>query len=162
MCGVCAKIAPMYNLDQIANLFSTSNENARRWCIAFADFLSEGANPPEHRKRLLDDADLSVLSLVAEMRAQGHVFDTIKAALKDGKRGIVPANSAAVVPADKTRLAKLQADVNRLTEALQLVTEDKTRLEGEVSALTRRLESAEQQLREAYKQIGRLERDMDD
>jgi hypothetical protein len=146
----------MYNLDQIANMYSTSNENARRWCIAFSDFLSEGANPPDHRKRLLNDDDLTVLSLVAEMRLQGHVFDTIKTALGEGKRGAMPASPASVVPADKTKLAKLQADVNRLSEVLQVTMEDKTRLEGQVDALTSQLEAAKRELRSAYEEIGLL------
>jgi DNA-binding transcriptional MerR regulator len=146
----------MYNLDQIANLFSTSNENARRWCITFADWLSEGANPSDHRKRLLNDDDLTVLSLVAEMRTQGHVFDTIKAALAEGKRGAMPASPASVVPADKTKLAKLQADVNRLNEALQLTIEESQRKDGRIDELTTQLESAKRDLRAAYEEIGLL------
>ena len=146
----------MYNLDQIANLFSTSNENARRWCIEFAPFLSEGANPPDHRKRLMNDDDLAVFALIAEMRGQGHVFKTIHEALAEGKRGAAPANPTAVVPADKTKLAKLQSDVNRLTEALQVTMEDKTRLEGQVDALTSQLEASKRELRSAYEEIGLL------
>lgn len=146
----------MYNLDQIANMYGTSNENARRWCIAFADFLSEGANPPDHRKRLMNNDDLTVFALVAEMRAQGHVFDTIKAALADGKRGAAPATPAAVVPADKTKLAKLQADVNRLTEALQLTMADKTRLEGRLEEVSADREALRRELRAAYEEIGLL------
>lgn len=146
----------MYNLDQIANLYSTSNENARRWCIAFAEFLSEGANPPDHRKRLLNDDDLTVLSLVTEMRQQGHVFDTIKAALAEGKRGAAPANPSAVVPANETRLAKLQSDVNRLTEALQVTIEDKTRLEGRLEEVSADRDALKRELRAAYEEIGLL------
>lgn len=151
----------MYNLDQIANMYGTSNENARRWAIEFKAFLSEGANPPDHRKRLLNDDDLEVFSLIAEMRAQGHVFDTIKKALADGKRGAAPANPTAVVPADKTKLAKLQADVNRLTEALQLTLADKTHLEGQLEATQKQLEAAQAEIRALNREIGRLESRID-
>lgn len=138
------------NIEQAASLYSQSAENIRRWCKTFAEFLSEDANPPDHRKRLLDDADLSALSLVAEMRTQGHGFDTIKAALAEGKRGAAPANPSAVVPADKTQLAKLKADVNRLTEALQVTIDENKELRGENKALreglTRQLEAAQEKI----------------
>lgn len=152
----------MYTLDQIANLFDTSRENARRWCLEFANYLSEDANPSEHRKRMMNDADLAVFSLIAEMKGKGRVFADIHEALKAGERGVVPANPNAVVPADKTRLAKLQSDVNRLAEALQSTQDDNRRLEGQVEALTTQLEDARRELREAYKQIGRLEAQADE
>ena len=147
----------MYNLEQIANLYSTSSENARRWCIEFAPFLSEGANPPNQRKRLLSDDDLTVLSLVAEMRQQGHVFKTIHEALGEGKRGALPANPSAVVPADKSRLAKLQADVNRLSEALQVTMDGMKELRGENKALRDELEAAKEKIDRLNREIGRLE-----
>src|SRR5688500_19305923 len=121
----------MYTLEQVANLFNTSRENARRWCLEFKDTLSENANPPSNRKRLLNDDDLAVFALIAEMKGQGHVFADIHTALADGKRGAIPANPSAVVPADKTRLAKLQSDVNRLSEALQLTMDENKELKGE-------------------------------
>jgi DNA-binding transcriptional MerR regulator len=149
----------MYSLDSVANLFDTSRENARRWCLEFKSFLSENANPPEHRKRMLNDDDLAVFSLIAEYKVRGLVFADIRKALERGERGVVPANPSAVVPADKTRLAKLQSDVNRLAEALQVTQANNQRLEGQVEALTVQLEETRRELRDAYKQIGRLERD---
>jgi len=91
--------------------------------------LSDNANPPEHRKRLLDDDDLAVFALVAEMRARGLVFDDIKGATTRGSR-FNPANPGAVVPADKSRLAKLQSDVNRLSEALQVTMDENKELKA--------------------------------
>jgi DNA-binding transcriptional MerR regulator len=151
----------MYTLDQVANLFSTSRENARRWCLEFEKYLSEDANPPTPRKRLLNDDDLAVFSLIAEMKGQGRVFADIHDALDAGKRGAVPANPSAVVPADKTKLAKLQADVNRLSEALQLTLDENKGLKGENRALRDELEAARRELKEAYKDIGRLENRID-
>lgn len=152
----------MYSLDQIASLFDTSRENARRWCLEFSKYLSEDANPPTPRKRLLNDDDLAVFSLIAEMKGQGRVFADIHEALAEGKRGVVPANPSAVVPADKTKLAKLQADVSRLTEALQVTMDENKELRGENKSLTTQLETIRRELSEAYKQIGRLEADIDD
>jgi regulator of replication initiation timing len=70
-------------------------------------------------------------------------------------------NPGAVVPADKACLAKLQSDVNRLTEALQLTMDENKSLKGENKALHDELDAAKGELKEAYKQIGWLERDMD-
>lgn len=147
----------MYTLDQVANLYNTSRENARRWCLEFQDALSDDANPPDHRKRLLDDDDLAVFSLIADMKGQGRTFADVHEALKAGKRGPIPANPNAVVPADKTRLAKLQSDVNRLTEALQLTMDENKELKGENKALRDELDAAKRDLKAAYKDIGRLE-----
>lgn len=156
-CAVCDKLLTMYTLDRVASLFDTSRENARRWCLEFQKFLSDSANPPSNRKRLLNDDDLSVISLIAEMKGQGHIFTDIHAALEQGRRGILPSNPAAVVPADKTKLAKLQSDVNRLTEALQLTMDENQGLKGENRALRDELEAAKRDLKEAYKEIGKLE-----
>lgn len=155
-CGVCAKIAPMYNIEQVAALYELNAETARRWAFEFREFLSDSANPPDHRKRLLNPDDLAVFSLIAEMRQQGHVFTTIKDALREGKRGAMPATPSAVVPADKTRLAKLQADVNRLTEALQVSMNDVTHLEGRLEEVTADREALRRELRAAYEEIGQL------
>jgi DNA-binding transcriptional MerR regulator len=147
----------MYSLDQIANMFDTSRENARRWALEFQEYLSDNANPPERRKRLLNDDDLAVFSLIAEMKAQGRIFADIHAALAEGKRGPIPANPTAVVPADRTRLAKLQSDVTRLTEALHVTMDENKELKGENKALRDELDAAKRDLKEAYKQIGGLE-----
>ena len=152
----------MYTLDSIAALFNTSRENARRWALEFKEYLSENANPPEHRKRLLNDDDLAVFSLIAEMKAQGRIFTDIHAALSAGRRGAVPANPSAVVPANATRLAKLQSDVNRLTEALQVTMDETKELRGENKALRDELEAAKNKIDRLNREIGRLEVNKDD
>lgn len=155
-CGLCDIFPTMYNIEQAAALYNTSAENARRWAIEFREYLSENANPPDHRKRLLNEDDLAVFSLIAEMRQQGHVFKTIHEALAEGRRGIMPASPDAVVPADKTRLAKLQADVNRLNEVVQQLVKDVERKDGRIEELTAQVEARQRELREAYEEIGRL------
>lgn len=43
----------------------------RRWCIAHAHYLSDGANPGKDAPRRLTDRDVEVLRTVAQLRSEG-------------------------------------------------------------------------------------------
>ncbi len=143
----------MYSLAQVASLLDTSVENCRRWCLAFEKYLSKDANPGDGRKRLLNDDDLAVFTLAAEMRGRGLLLPDILAALEDGQRGPIPANPSIMVPANETRLARLQADVDRLTEAL-------AKTQGENLALIGQLREAREQREAALEKIDKLNREI--
>jgi DNA-binding transcriptional MerR regulator len=146
----------MYKVQQIANLVGVSVETVRRWCLEFADDLDDDANSGEGRTRLLTLDDWSVLSLVAEMKGQGRTYADIHKALKEGRRGAVPANPDAIIPADRSRLAKLQSEVARLLDVVDQLTKDLDKREGRIEELTLQLAVVRRELSEAYKEIGRL------
>lgn len=152
----------MYSIDQFANLFTISREAARKWTLEFAEYLSDGASLTDGgRKRLFDEDDLAVFALIAEMKNDGKVFADIHKALAAGRRGIAPASPDAIVPTDKTPLAKARAEANRLMEVVRLMEAERNELTGQNKLLTTQLEAAQQEIRLLNREIGRLEKDID-
>lgn len=138
----------MYSIDQFANLFGVSREAARKWALEFKEYLSGEATLAEGgRKRLFDENDLAVFALIAEMKNDGKVFADIHKALKAGKRGIAPASPDAIIPADKTPLAKARAEVNRLMEVIQQMEADSREQSGQNKLLREQLEKAQAEIR---------------
>lgn len=140
----------MYTATQAAQVFKVSRETVRRWSSEFKAFLSPTANPEKDRQRAYTDSDMEVFALVAEQKAQGRLFEDIKAALGAGQRGSAPADAAAIVQSDAPRATALQARVANLEKAL-------THSEARREELQKQLDDTKRELRDAYKQIGRLE-----
>lgn len=148
----------MYTIDQFANLFTISREAARKWALEFAEYLSDSASLAEGgRKRLFDEDDLAVFALVAEMKNDGKVFADVHKALKAGRRGIAPASPDAIIPTDKTPLAKARSEINRLMEVVQQMEADNREQAGQNKLLREQLESAQAEIRSLNREIGRLE-----
>lgn len=140
----------MYTATQASQLFNVSRETVRRWSSEFKAFLSPTANPAKDRQRAFTDADMEVFALIAEMKLQGRLFEDIRAALGAGQRGSAPANASAIVQSDVPRATALQTRVASLEKAL-------THSEARREELQKQLDDTKRELREAYKQIGRLE-----
>ncbi|MCC7130447.1 MAG: MerR family transcriptional regulator [Anaerolineae bacterium] len=151
-------LAVMYTSLQVAAIFGLSRETIRRYADEFKDHLSPSANPSPNRARSFNDADLAVVALVSELKRLGKQFDEIHAALSNGQRGAPPENARSIVLSDQPKVTTLQSRVNRLEQELSAALDNAKHLEGRIEELSRQLEATKRDLREAYKEIGRMER----
>jgi len=76
--------------ENVQIMFSVSPQTARNWADEFQKYLSPTANPESGATRLFTREDMTVFSLIAEMRGQGKQYDAIGGALENGKRGGLP------------------------------------------------------------------------
>lgn len=146
-----------YTATQVSQIFSVTRESVRRWAVEFADHLSSTANRGDGRQRAFTDSDLEVLALVASEKQAGKRFDEIHAMLSNGQRGSAPAGVSALALSEQPRATALQAKVTQLEAQLSTVLNTNQRLEGRLDEINRQLEATKRELREAYKEIGRLE-----
>jgi DNA-binding transcriptional MerR regulator len=140
----------MYTATQVAQVFNVSRETARRWANEFAAFLSPTANPEQNRQRSFSDSDMGVFALIAEMKAQGRLFEDIRAALGSGQRGSAPANASALALTDQPPAKALQARVLDLEKQLASTS-------GENRLLKEQLADAQAEIKALNREIGRLE-----
>lgn len=155
----------MYPAHTICDFYKISRETVRTWSAEFAEYLSPTANPGKGRQRQFSDSDLAVLSLVAEMKNQGSLFDDIHLALRNGQRGTIPPAALALTeteqPKEIPRSLSLRQEVERLRIELQRVLESGQRKDAQIELLTRQLEAAQREIRDLNREIGRLEADRD-
>jgi DNA-binding transcriptional MerR regulator len=113
-----------YRTRHVTTLFDISEETVRVWVNEFGEYLSPTATPGKHKQRVFTEADMSVLTLVAEMKKQGRTFADIHLSLKNGQRASVPPLPAdeldAIVSTDKeTRLAYENEHLQRMLVEIQ-------------------------------------------
>lgn len=151
----------MYTSQQLADIFSVSDESIRQWAARFASFLSGTANPGKKRTRLFDKSDVEVLSLVNELKRRGLTFDEIELNLASGQRGAVPEITPGEMDTlqsteiqrrlsiqlqgvqiqlekaneEITRLKSFELENARLLERIVVLTEQITKLETEVGGV---------------------------
>jgi DNA-binding transcriptional MerR regulator len=80
-------VAKKYRNEDVRDLLGLSHETIRKYSLDFAEFLSEGANPPEGKHRTYSESDLRALGLIAIMKARNSSNEDIKATLKAGAEG---------------------------------------------------------------------------
>lgn len=147
----------MYSTIQVATLFNSARETVRKWAVEFERELSPTANPGDGRQRIFTDDDLSKIALIVEMKGQGKLYADIHAALANGQRGQPPPGAVGIVPSVPPRTSALQTRISQLeTDLLRFVDVTKEQA-GVIKELRTQLEATKNELREAYKQIGRLE-----
>lgn len=159
----------MYKTRDLVALFDVTGETIRTWSMEFAAYLSPTAQPGAGRQRFYTDDDLTVLSLVAAMKAEGKVFDDIHAALKTGQRGdlVEVVTPHAEDLDDAGQLAYVRQKLSTLQRERDDAVERAQELHDEVIRLKTRLEMYEEQrgkiddlhrqIAELHRQIGRLE-----
>lgn len=147
----------MYSAIQVATLFNSARETVRKWAVEFERELSPTANPGDGRQRIFTDNDLEVIALIVEMKGQGKLYSDIHAALANGQRGQPPPGAVAIVPTTPPRTSALQARISSLETDLMHAIDVTKEQAGVINELRRQLEATKNDLREAYKQIGRLE-----
>jgi DNA-binding transcriptional MerR regulator len=155
-----------YSSGDLIQRFNVTNETIRSWASEFRRHLSPGANPVEegrHRRFTFDD--LEVLTLVHEMREKKAHWEEIHASLDAGERAVPSTDLASLAPMESVReierlhniIEKLLGEIADLQLRLAAANTRADRAEGVRDSLTAQLEETRHELREAHKQIGRLE-----
>lgn len=151
----------MYNTTthQAAQLFNVNPQTIRRWVDEFGKHLSPSATPQQGRSRILTDADMQVLALIAELKEQGKVYEDIHAALSAGQRGDPPLNAQSPTLATLPNSEEYALLVQRI-QGLQAELDDERRQRIAAQVEQGRVEGRESVLREmldkAYLEIDRL------
>ena len=98
------------------------------------------------------------------MKQRRLLYEDIHAALDSGQRGEIPESAGMILGSTehRSRLTFLQQHAQNLEQQLQVsqLTEAETR--GENRLLKEQLAQKESQIKELYKEIGRLEASQDD
>ena len=81
----------VYSSRQTATIFGVALETIRNWADEFQDYLSPTATPGRGKHRMYTLDDLSVFSLVDDLKKQGMTYIDIHVSLKNGQRGQPPA-----------------------------------------------------------------------
>jgi DNA-binding transcriptional MerR regulator len=164
----------LYRTQHLCTLFNVAPETARIWALEFAEYLSPTATPGKNKHRLFTEADMTVFSLVAELKKQGMTFADVHAALKSGQRGsppkLPPEEVQAIVATDRERRLTVENDylqqallraqeelkqVEALRTELQQTKERSVRLEAQLDALKTQQERLEAMVKEFARELGR-------
>jgi len=124
----------LYSSQHTATIFGVARETIRNWADEFQDYLSPTATPGHGKRRMYSFEDLTVISLVAELKKQGMTYADIHVSLKNGQRGRPPA----LPPEDVQALV-----VGKQERQLELGVEY---LQHSVIQLQRQLEQAQQEV----------------
>ena len=180
----------LYNSRHVSTLFGIAGETVRAWSEEFVRYLSPTANPGKGRHRSFTETDMSVFSLVSEMKSQGRTYEDIHVSLASGQRGMPPALhpeevQAIVVSEQEKRLSleveylqrammKIQQELEDTRKELEKVRElerENIRLqtalehtkqydEQRIANLTSQVDAAQKQITELLEKHGKLEREI--
>ena len=167
----------VYSSRHTATIFGVALETIRNWADEFQDYLSPTATPGRGKHRMYTFEDLSVFSLVADLKKQGMTYTDIHASLRNGQRGQPPAlppeEIQALVVGDQERrlsleveylqrsLIRAQQELDEARTALKEATqikEEKIRLETRLDAEQKRIEDKERQIQELKGELGSAQR----
>ena len=167
----------VYSSRHTATIFGVALETIRNWADEFQDYLSPTATPGRGKHRMYTFDDLSVFSLVADLKKQGMTYMDIHASLRNGQRGQPPAlppeEIQALVVGDQERrlsleveylqrsLIRAQQELDEARTALKEATqikEEKIRLETRLDAEQKRIEDKEHQIQELKGELGSAQR----
>lgn len=167
-----------YRSKHVSTIFNISHETVRTWSNEFGEYLSPTARPGARKQRLFTKDDMSVFSLVSELKKQGMTFDEIHASLKNGERGelptIDPSEVQAIVSSDSENRLALEVErmQHGLVEAHKALTVAQKQLKEmdavktENTRLKAQLESEEKHYKETRerleKQISELTKRVED
>lgn len=149
----------MYKTTDLRQLFGVSRQTISAWCSEFEAYLSPTATPSDGSHRQLTDDDLSVLALVSEMSRAGRPFVEIHAALGAGQRGELPdVSSSELVPLDaNSQLALMRAKVLDMATRIDTLQTERDEAVGRAKELREQHDQLWAELKEAYRQMARLE-----
>jgi DNA-binding transcriptional MerR regulator len=157
-----------YKARHLRSVFDVSNETIRNWSKEFAKFLSPGANPSGKQHRAYTEEDLSVLTLVAEMRDDGHDFESIHMSLSNGSRGKLPERAPEEIEATsgtkaitllQSKIVGLQQELVSAEERigeLEGIAKQKDQLEMELRFERSKTEDLSEQIQELQKEVRQL------
>ena len=158
----------MYTTKHAQKLYEVkSDQTIRNWVKEFEEFFSVDATPGKGVDLQFTEKDMSVLDLIARMRADRRPAEEIHVTLKAGQRGDTPSYSPEeldlVVHGDyerylSTQVNDLNLKIEQLTRendelkaAIQPVRDQSIRMEAEKVALGRRIDELTGELQEERK-----------
>lgn len=164
-----------YSTKHVATLYNVTNETVRNWAIEFGQYLTDTTRPGKNKSRTFSIADMEVLSLVAELKAQGRTYADIHATLKSGQRGSapeLPPNELQLIASSEQerqlvlhieflrhRLTHMESDLvaaKREADSVHQIKEEKARIEGRLEVVKEELQETKAALEEAQLRIEEL------
>lgn len=154
-----------YTVEQVKALAGVSVHTVHKWVEEFADYFSPTANPGKGKAKKFTEADMSVLMLIAEEKAEGRHFADIHAALASGRRGGIPESSPdelkALMTSDARRDLAAQNEallrqIDELRREVTRLTPENIRLQTQVDLLTEMLGKSQDNENGLREQIGEL------
>jgi len=139
---------------QLANHFALNVATIKRYAEEFKNYLSPTATPEQGKTRRFTENDVTVYDLIVTMKQEGKHFEEIHAALMSGVRGNLPDfEIGAMTPAQSTAQLRLMQQIKELQVEVERLRSADIRNE----ILSAELKEARAEIKELYKQIGRLE-----
>jgi len=132
----------MPTVSDFRDAYDVQPNTIRTWTSTFAEFLSDGANPPKGEHRSYTDDDGRVIDLIATMRNEQKSYEEIRAALAEGDRGQWPQ------PDTQDAQDRKERDQNTFALVTQL-TARAASLEGELGAIKEERDHLRNQLQDA-------------
>lgn len=154
----CGKVALMkYTTQHAQAIFNVSHTTIKNWTKEFAEYLSPTATPEANKARQFTEADLAVLALIAELKANRSAsFEDIHFALRSGQRGTLPESiTTTLAPTSTliTGLNELQIVIEDLKQQLENERAEKFMAKGKVEILEKQLQAAQERIIELSVQL---------
>lgn len=154
-----------YTSKDLSQRFGITNETLRQWANEFRRHLTAGAGRADGKHRRFTFADLEVLQLVAEMRAQNAKWEDIHASLDTGERGVPSVDPSALIPLEGQKQLAILYDTiesqrTQLANLQLLLTSANTRAdraEGAQDTLKTQLAEAQEAIIQLRIKINALE-----
>lgn len=148
----------MYKTGELRAYFNVTRQTISIWCREFSDYLSPNANPADNSRRSLNDDDFRVLSLIAEMTAEGKTYDAIHLALAAGQRGdlMMKSGQNGIVPVEQ----RIQAFADRIIELetrLRQAEMDRAGALGQLTQANTEIAALKKEVRDLYREVFDLE-----
>lgn len=150
----------MYMTKDITRLFGISAQSVRTYATEFAEYFSPTATPETGSQRNFSEDDLAVFALVVESKRLGKTYAQIHIDLAAGQRGNPP-NTSPVTRPDST-MVQLRQDLLRLQQEFSKAQTELLRTEGENRLLKEQLREKDEQIRDLYMTIARIEAEQKD
>ncbi len=127
---------------QIADKLGVSANTIRNYCTEFAEFLSSGATPGGGAERSYTETDIDLLATIAAWKKRRLTYEEIKEKLEKGEHWF-----------EGIRFPREEAE----TDALVLIDQYYYSIKPFIQQLMAEREELKRQLREADREIGRLQ-----
>lgn len=155
-----------YGTPYLCALFGVSRQTIANWCVRYARFLSDGANPPKGRHREYIESDLPKFAQIAQMSHINRPPKEIEAALAAGATAEVPTISDRAISerTEGTRQYVLMEAALAKSEAKRLEAEARynelqvtsNEQAGQINLLKSQLDEYKQEIRQLYQEIADL------
>lgn len=155
-----------YTTEQIAEIFNVTRPTVTAWAKEFSDYLGALTNPGKGAHRKFSADDLSVVALIAEMKAINMNNESIHASLRAGERKEVDQNKVMAIittgsSAGARMLEQMQSQQGRIRELELELARREGQQSGQVDLLKQQLSDAQETIIELRVQVAMLKSSQD-